>query len=116
VFHRTLTLLVDCPEVIIPPDTIFQVYPDWKISVVSAEGMFKQTEAGPEIVGCGNGFTVNVNTETAPVHVTLALVNDGVTMMVAITGEAVMLVAVKAEIFPDPLAASPMELFELTQL
>ena len=58
VFHRTLTLLVVCPEVIIPPDTIFPVYPDWKISVESVEGMFRQTLAGPEIIGWGNGFTV----------------------------------------------------------
>ena len=49
-------------------------------------------------------------------HETLALVNDGVTAMVAVTGEAVLLVAVKAEIFPAPLGPSPMEVFELTQL
>ena len=34
---------------------------------------------------------------------------EGVTVMVAITGFAVALVAVKDAIFPAPLAASPMD-------
>ena len=51
-----------------------------------------------------------------PVHVSPALVNVGVTVIVAITGAVVVLVTVNAEIFPVPPAARPTEVFELTQL
>jgi hypothetical protein len=34
---------------------------------------------------------------------------EGVTVMVAVTGAGVALVAVKDAIFPDPLAARPMD-------
>ena len=64
----------------------------------------------------GTGFTVTVKNELVPVHVTPALVNAGVTVMVAVTGTLARLVAVKEEISPDPAAASPMEALELVQL
>jgi hypothetical protein len=79
-------------------------------------GIFRQTEAGPEMVGTGNGFTVIVKVADVPVQVTLLLVKAGVTVMVAVTGDPVMLVAVYEAIFPVPEAARPMEVFELTQL
>ena len=44
------------------------------------------------------------------------LVNEGVTEIVAVTGAVVELVAVNEEISPVPLAASPIEVVELTQL
>ena len=43
-----------------------------------------------------------------PLQVVPSLVKCGVTVIVATTGVAVELVAVKADISPDPLAASPM--------
>ena len=40
----------------------------------------------------------------------------GVTVIVALTGEDVVLVAVKLLIFPVPLAAIPMAVFEFVQV
>ena len=64
----------------------------------------------------GTGFTVMVNDAGVPVQVSPALVNAGVTVMVALTGALVVLVTVKDDISPEPLAARPMAGFELTQL
>ena len=44
------------------------------------------------------------------------LVKVGVREIVAVTGAVVELVAMNEEISPDPLAASPIEVVELTQL
>ena len=60
----------------------------------------------------GMGFTVMVKVSGVPVQ-PLAV---GVTVMVALMGALVVLVAVKAAIFPDPLAASPMAVLSLVQL
>ena len=62
------------------------------------------------------GFTVMLKEAVFPVHVRPALVNVGVTVMVAITGAVAVLVTVNEEILPVPLAARPMEVFELIQL
>ncbi len=51
-----------------------------------------------------------------PVQVVPALVKTGVTVIVAVTGTKEVLVAVKDEIFPEPPAPNPMEVFEFTQL
>ena len=64
----------------------------------------------------GTGFTVMVIDAEVPVQVRPALVNSGVTVMVALTGALVVLATVKDVMSPVPLAASPMEVFELTQL
>jgi hypothetical protein len=64
----------------------------------------------------GMGFTVMVNDVKLPVQVTPWLVKVGVTVIVAITGALVMLVAVKEEISPEPEAAIPIEGFEFVQL
>jgi hypothetical protein len=64
----------------------------------------------------GTGFTVMVNDVKLPVQVTPWLVKVGVTVIVAMTGALVMLVAVKEEISPEPEAASPMEGLEFVQL
>jgi len=61
-------------------------------------------------------LTVMVNKVGVPVQVAAPLVNCGVTVMVAVTGALVVLVAVKAAMSPEPVAASPMEISELTQL
>ena len=55
------------------------------------------------------GFTVMVNVLDVPTHLTPALVNVGVTVMVAVTGALVALVAIKDAILPAPLAANPID-------
>lgn len=44
------------------------------------------------------------------------LADDGVTVIVAVTGAAVALVATKAGILPVPLAANPIAVLLLVQL
>jgi len=60
----------------------------------------------------GVGFTVMVKLSGKPAH-PLA---DGVTVIVAVTGALVELVATNAAIFPLPLAAKPIEVLLLVQL
>lgn len=57
----------------------------------------------------GEGLTVIVNVFAVPVHVLPPLVNEGVTVMVAVTGVLPELTAVKEPILPVPLAASPID-------
>ena len=57
-----------------------------------------------------------VNDFAVPVQVTPALVYDGVTVMVAVIGALVLLVAVNEAIFPVPLAARPIDVVLFTQL
>ena len=64
----------------------------------------------------GIGFTVIVNVLDVPVQVKPALVNVGVTVIVAVTGVLPVLTAVKLAIFPVPLAANPMDDAVLVQL
>ena len=51
-----------------------------------------------------------------PVQVNPALVNVGMTLIIAVSGPVVVLVTVKDKISPDPAPARPMEVFELVQL
>ena len=60
----------------------------------------------------GVGFTVIVNVCGVPVHGP----NTGVTVIVAVMGSAVALVAVNDAILPLPLAAKPMDVLLLVQL
>ena len=55
-------------------------------------------------VATGMGLTVSVNVFGSPVQVAVW----GVTVMVATLGNVVVFSAVKAVIFPEPLATSPM--------
>src|SRR5262245_13114909 len=57
----------------------------------------------------GVGLTVIVNVVEAPVQVAPALVYDGVTTIVAVTGAMPAFVATNDGIFPDPDAANPIE-------
>jgi len=57
----------------------------------------------------GEGFTVIVNVIGAPEQVVPKLVYLGVTVIVAVIGALVVLVAVKEGIFPVPDEASPIE-------
>ena len=57
-----------------------------------------------------------LNEVEIPVQVTPALVNVGITLMVAVWGMVVVLVTANDEISPDPEEARPMEVFELVQL
>ena len=50
-----------------------------------------------------------VNVLDVPTQLTPALVNVGVTIMVAVTGALVALVATKDAILPAPLAAKPID-------
>jgi hypothetical protein len=58
----------------------------------------------------GFGFTVMVNVCGVPVHPAWL----GVTVIVPVIGFAVAFAAVNTEMFPVPLAVSPMLGFELT--
>jgi hypothetical protein len=57
----------------------------------------------------GRGLTVIVKVIAVPVHEFA----EGVTVMVAVNGLLPVFVAVKAGILPVPLAAKPIEVFEL---
>ena len=67
-------------------------------------------------VAPGVGFTVIVNDAGTPVQVPPALVNCGVTVIVADIGAVPALIAVKDKISPLPLAARPIDVVVLTQL
>ena len=56
----------------------------------------------------GNGLTVMVNVLVGPVQVMPPLVKLGVTVMVAVTGLMVGLMAIKLGILPMPDAPSPI--------
>ena len=62
------------------------------------------------------GFTVIVNVTAVPLHVMPALVNSGVTVIVAVTGAPVLLIAVKDGTVPLPDAARPIDVLLLDQL
>jgi hypothetical protein len=56
---------------------------------------------------CAVGFTVMVKLSDRPVQLTALLVKEGVTVIVAVTGDVPLFTAANAGIFPEPLAASP---------
>ena len=62
------------------------------------------------------GFTVIKNEIGAPVHVTPALVNMGVTVIVAVIALVWLFTVVNDGILPVPLAANPIEVLLLVQL
>ncbi len=62
------------------------------------------------------GFTVYVKVAGVPAQVVPALVYDGVTVIVAVTGAVVTLVAVKLGILPVPVAAKPILVVVFVQL
>ena len=64
----------------------------------------------------GPGFTVIVKDAGVPLHVSPALVTEGVTVIVATTGFVPALFAGNDKIWPVPFAASPMVGSELDQL
>ena len=77
-----------------------------KVTAVVADPLQRTWLATAFTVGVG--FTVIVKLIGVPLQLTPPLVYTGVTVIVAVTGAFVVLVAVKAGILPDPLAASPM--------
>ena len=64
---------------------------------------------GGKATAFGIGLTTTVAVIGVPLQVTPPLVNAGVTVIVAVTGAEVTLVAVKLAISPAPLAASPID-------
>jgi hypothetical protein len=62
------------------------------------------------------GFTVIVNVLDVPTQLTPALVKVGVTVIVAVTGLLVVLVAIKEAMLPAPVAANPIDGVLFTQL
>jgi hypothetical protein len=71
---------------------------------------------GLTTVAVGVGLTVIVKVLAVPVQDSPALVKVGVTVIVAVIGFAVVLVATKDAIFPVPLDANPIEGVLLDQL
>ena len=70
----------------------------------------------PVIIGTGSGFTLMVKVFTGPTHPVELFVNEGVTVIVAMTGVDPVLVAVNDGILPEPEAARPIDGAELVQL
>ena len=62
------------------------------------------------------GFTMIVKVLLVPKQLTPPFTNVGVTVMVAVTGAVLVLLAVKDKMFPEPLAARPIDGVLLTQL
>lgn len=65
-----------------------------------------------------DGFTVILNVLDVPLQLKVSdmVVNTGVTVIVAVIGDAVALVAANAAILPLPLPARPMLVLSLNQL
>lgn len=63
-----------------------------------------------------DGFTVIVNVIDVPAQLTPAFVYVGVTVIVAVSGAVVALVATKGAMFPFPPAANPIDGVLFTQL
>lgn len=63
----------------------------------------------------GVGFTVMVEFELLPAHVTPALVKDGMTPMVAVSGVDPGFVAGNGAMFPDPELPKPIDVLEFVQ-
>jgi hypothetical protein len=70
----------------------------------------------PTALTAAVGFTVIVKVLETPVQLTVPAVKMGVTVMVAVIGAVVVLLAVKAAILPVPEAANPMASLSLIQL
>jgi hypothetical protein len=89
-----------------------------QLNVTPGEALFNVTNAvvSPEHIDCdtgenntaGLGFTTIVNDCDAPIQLEVPLAKVGVTVIVAVTGKAVLFIALKAAIFPEPLAERPM--------
>ena len=60
-------------------------------------------------ITCPDGFTIMVKVFAGPAQLTVPFVNVGVTVIVAVTGTVPLLIALKFEISPVPLAASPID-------
>ena len=79
------------------------------LKVTKAELSPEQIICGAgEKVTAGLGFTTIVNDCDAPIQVEVPLAKVGVTVIVAVTGKAVLFTALKVAIFPDPLLERPM--------
>ena len=65
---------------------------------------------------CPEGLTVIVKLLESPTQLTDFFSKEGVTVMVATTGEVPLLTAVNARIFPVPPAARPMLVVLLVQV
>ena len=62
------------------------------------------------------GLTVMLNVIGIPTQLDVPFTNEGVTVMMAITGTALTLVAVNGSMFPLPVAAKPIDGAVFTQL
>jgi hypothetical protein len=93
---------------IIVPDTLFGFVKLTDV-MASPEQIVWDAE---ETLTVGVGFTVMVNVLATPVHP----FNEGVTVMVAVTGVFPVLTAANAAMFPVPLAARPIEVVLFVQV
>lgn len=82
------------------------------VKALPATGVPVHTPKLEGTVTVGVGFTVMVYVDGVPVQPA----ELGVTVIVPLIGELPALVAVKVGMFPLPLAAKPIEVFELVQL
>ena len=92
------------------------VAPTVELVAVYATASLLQTVFVAALVITAFGFTVIVNVCAEPEHDTLLFENEGVTVIVAVTGAVVALEAVKEAILPVPLAARPIEVVLFVQL
>ena len=65
---------------------------------------------------CPFGFIVTVNVFGVPVQAVPPLLNDGVTVIVAVMGAVPLFTGVKTGILPEPLAANPRLVLSIDQL
>ena len=78
--------------------------------------VLRQIDRLAPVEAAGDGFTVRVKVLAGPAQPTPPLVNTGVALMVATTGEVPLLTAVNEAMLPVPEAASPMPAVLLIQL
>jgi len=87
---------------------LYTVFAPLPVKVTAVVGAPLHTAWLATALTVGIGFTVIVKVIVGPVQVTPALVYVGVTVIVAVTGAPVALVAVKLAMLPVPAAARPM--------
>ena len=64
---------------------------------------------------CADGLTVMVKVFEGPEQILPSLLKLGVTIIVETTGEVPEFIAAKEEMFPVPLAGSPIEMLSFVQ-
>ena len=95
--------------VVVPPELVVE-------KLTAAVLLPLQTTWLAGMLTCAVGLTVMVNTWDDPLQFTLALLKRGVTVMVAVTGDEPLFIAVKEVILPLPDAGRPIEVLLFVQV